>query len=666
MPTWMAAEKLLKDSRAVAVLRQIAKHENKNAALALLRGEFAHYPELAKKYAEPEIAAIMAHPDAPIVAVDRVVNDIARQQGYDAIVAYDAFEGREGEVVMLDPAHALSETGPLSPELEARLAALQKANRGAFSTAETAYQDLPPKPRYTFKPANQAAIDAATKLNEAYHAVQLEVELAVPKRQHYMPWVHEGTPEALANRAARTKSPTEFFDPRTIQRDQVQVTKPEQLRAGFTAMNQNLGRQVQQRVIVEHLGALLDDPQIKELFSKTFKATGDKRTPTQAQIEAIQDRWLKIIGYPRAATVSLTPRHGANILDLAANTVPLAEQPAYFARVMSLAKKIATAKSVKEYAALTKEGRALGAVGGNFRERQAFFQRFPDWAGPLAGKKTPLAPWTETMNRITWAVDEAAKIEYAKLLVARGEAQGLEAGGLAAKRLVDYEHTSPFVQHVLRYVAPFGTFRGSIPGAIVGGIARSPARAAFLNRATGGTMYGGQPEPFQHGYEAYLPTADVSRGLDFLTPWQQRAAEWDGTRAPGARTETGPTAYMRSTLAAPIRAAGTLAGEAFSNEPGASLEDAYQEALALPAQVRARDWASMGVAQKRAYADAAALKNARFLTYHKPVDLRFLLDYAAMGVPEANTALSHLGLGQFKPKDLPGEVLQQTLGVSAK
>ena len=273
------------------------------------------------------------------------------------------------------------------------------------------------------------------------------------------------------------------------------------------------------------------------------------------------------------------------------------------------------------------------------------------------------------------AVDEAAKIEYAKLLVKSGEAQGLEAGGLASKRLVDYEHTSPFVRNVMRYIAPFGTFRGSIPGAVVGGIARNPARAALLNRMSGGTMYGGQPAPFHQGgqpvdpmhpqgakqpwqFEMYNPTADVSRGLDFITPWRQRAA---GVPV----SETGPMSYGRSTLAQPIAGAATLGLEALA-APGASLEDTYKEAMALPGQVKKRQWTQMGLPEKRAYADASKVSALRFFTYHKPVDLRYLLDYAAMGVPEATTALNALGLSQFKAKDLGRAAIQQVTGIGIK
>ena len=184
----------------------------------------------------------------------------------------------------------------------------------------------------------------------------------------------------------------------------------------------------------------------------------------------------------------------------------------------------------KQYANLTKEGRDLGAVTQDFNEHRAFFQTVPDFVPGIGGKSTAaLGAYTRLNNKLVWAVDTAAKQEYAKLLVRKGEAQGLEAGGLASSRLVDYANVSPMVK-ALRYVAPFGTFRGSVPQAVLGGVARNPARAALLNRASGGTMYGGKPDRRQHGTELYNPTADVTRGVD------------------------DPFGYVRATLGDPVKA----------------------------------------------------------------------------------------------------------------
>lgn len=480
---------------------------------------------------------------------------------------------------------------------------------------------------------NAAAVERATMLNQRYHQIASAVEDAVPKRTDYMPWAHVGEAEPLLGRKAKKIDKTEYFDPRTEHREDVHVTEPGQLRAGFEAMAKNTGRQVKTRIIHENLGALLDDPKIRALFEDTIRATGSKRS----DLQKFQDTWLKIIGYPRAATVSLTPRHAANILDLAANTVPIADQPAFFKDTMALAAKIATAKTPRDYAKLTDEGRRLGALSGEFSERAPFFQNVPG-----------LANWTRLNNRLVWAVDEAAKQTYAKLLVARGEATGLEAGGTASARLVDYEHVSPLVK-ALRYVAPFGTFRGSIPGAVLGGVARNPARAALLNRASGGTMYGGKPDKGQHGLELYNPTADVARGIE------------------------SPQEYLRATLGSPAQAAGTLAGEAFAGDPGASVRTTVQELGAIPGQVQRREFSQIGKPKREfPYSKAVALRTARFLNYGNPVDLRWLVGAAAAGVLEARDALDELGYGQFSPhkgtvpERLEQDAAQQVLGVGVK
>ena len=105
---------------------------------------------------------------------------------------------------------------------------------------------------------------------------------------------------------------------------------------------------------------------------------------------------------------------------------------------------------------------------------------------PKIGGKSTARPGAHTRfnNKLVWAVDEASKTVYGRMISESGEASGLRAGGLASQRLVDYTHLAP-IQKMLRYVAPFGTFRGGIPGAVAGGVARNPARAAFVNRATG-------------------------------------------------------------------------------------------------------------------------------------------------------------------------------------
>jgi GNAT superfamily N-acetyltransferase len=490
------------------------------------------------------------------------------------------------------------------------------------------------------EPANQAEIDRATKLRDAYRDIMFAVEKRAPYRESYMPGVHTG--EETTGKAARKIEPG-HYDPRTIQREDIHIEKPGQLSEGFNAMAINTGHQVRSRVLHETLGDLIDDPKIHELMSKMIPATGDART----NLEKVKDAWLAIVGYPRAATVSITPRHAMNILDLASNTVPVTNQPQFFKNVTILVGKLMTANASK-YAKLTKEGRELGALSGDVNENRAFFNR--PWQLPVT-EKIGLAQWSKLMNKLTWAVDTAAKQEYAKLLVQNGEATGLEAGGKAAKRLVDYENVPPIVK-ALRYVAPFGSFRGQIPGAVLGGIVRSPVRAALNNRLSGGTAYGGQPEPGAHGMTMYNPTADVARGID------------------------SPENYLRGTLGAPAQALGTLAGELFAGAPGQSLRDIGGELRDAPGLIARHDWDNLARPEKPtgrgAYAEIVKMRLARYLNYGNAIDLRWIANAAAAGIPEARATMEQLDLGQFSPRQggpaqqTEEEILQQALGIGVK
>jgi hypothetical protein len=512
---------------------------------------------------------------------------------------------------------------------------------------------LPQEQKSALMAALRSGKAPAGDLEPYYSRIQRELEEQMPRRENYLPTKHEKAPEAPEGTEAKTINAAEHFDPRTLEREQVKVERPEQLSEGFGAMASNAGRQAQVGVIHDSLGELLDDPKVSKLFEKTLKATGGKAT----DLDKIKDHWKALVGYPRAATVSLTPRHAANILDLLANTVGPDKAPQVLKETMSLATELMKAKGVipgvkadpKKYVALTKEGRDLGAISGEFVERTPFFQKFPTWVPGVGGKSTgPLGAWTRTNNAIVWAIDEAAKISYARAIAASGEATGLRAGGLASSRLVDYSHVSPMIEK-LRYVAPFGTFRGSIPGAVAGGVARNPARAAFLNRASGGTMYGGKPDRKQHGIELLNPTADVSRGLD------------------------APQDYLRSTIGAPVQAVATLGAEAMTGNPLASIKETGQEIAAIPGQVAKGQFSKIGTEPKQSpYAKAVAERAARYLNYQNPIDLRWLIGAASAGVLEARAALQQLGMSQFQaPKGTPQERLgkeaaQQVLGISAR
>jgi hypothetical protein len=209
-----------------------------------------------------------------------------------------------------------------------------------------------------------------------------------------------------------------------------------------------------------------------------------------------------------------------------------------------------------------------------------------------------------------WAVDEAATQVYGKMISESGESEGFRAGGLASQRLVDYAHLSP-LQNALRYVAPFGTFRGGVPGAVAGGVARMPARAAFYNRLSGNTMYGSKPQPGSSGWQQYNPTADVGRGL-------------------GA-----PNEFAQATL-----------GATASAVIGATADTLFPRKFS--------PWDNP-VAYGQSWLPKR-LSNGQ-------LDLGFVASSALAGVPEAETLLESIGISRFKWKGLANEAMRQTLGL---
>jgi hypothetical protein len=495
----------------------------------------------------------------------------------------------------------------LEPSQQALVDEIKRTVNEHMGVHPVSTQELQPRQRVKVQPENQAAIDEATRIRDHFRKVVGVVGENLPFREKYMPFPHPNA--ETEGRPAFTHSPTQHFDPQAMHREDQLVKSPEDLRRGFEMLAANTGRQVETRELHSLLGTLLDDPKVEALFTKHFPATGAARDWKQKMI----DGWMGVVGYPRAATVSILPRHGINIYDLAVNTVPPDKLPQFTAEVARLTKQLLTA-SPREYRALTQVGRELGATSGKFMERKAFFQRFPDWGilGPLrdketnvtiGGRKLGLGAWTKANNKLVWAIDDAVKQVYAQMMRDAGEAEGLRAGGLAQERMVDYERLSPF-QKALRYVAPFGTFRGGIPGAVLGGIVRNPARAAFYNRLSGNTMYGGNAQTEDGGSaKLFNPTADVGK----LGEYKPDAPFAD---TPLARTGIGE--YARSTLAYPVRAALNLTSP--------------------------KDWWDYGQG-------LGPGKNSS----GQP-DPGSAIDYGLSGVPELESAAELSGLSHFRPK----------------
>jgi hypothetical protein len=508
----------------------------------------------------------------------------------------------------------------LPPELQAKAQAIRDAMHAKFSPPGMVgdVQELDPKQAAHYPPANQAAIEHATELKRLHTKIGAMIEDKFPYRENYMPSSHIGE---QSGREGFTFNPLKWGDPRTKEQGEWYVHDPKDLERGFTAMASNAGRQRSSQVLNQLLGNLADHPTIQKMFEEFVPPTGDKRQLG----DYVRETWLGAIGYPRAGLVSLTPRHVFNMADLAINTVPPEKYPQFIAEATALIPRLMMAKP-REYAELLKD--MPSAVGGGATEKKPFFQNFsetfPNWMPGIGGKNVPVvggksiplvSKWSYLINKLTWATDAAFKVIYGRIMKQSGEsakalgeipkgmgeeqAATLRAGGTASKRLVDYEHLAPFQKH-LRYIAPFGTFRGGIPGAVAGGVTRNLPRAAFMNRATGGVMYGNEPipakrnDPGTEGWKALLPTADVGRAFSIGDEGKL-----------GQRLTAGPAGYLRSSVGEPLKSAigavdpwmtygeesfptkkadgkwdpGTLALYALSGAPGAPLAEAMLSAM---------------------------------------------------------------------------------------
>lgn len=495
------------------------------------------------------------------------------------------------------------------PEMQQRAAQIREAMAQQYSNRPLETTDLPEAPRFKMVPKNQAEIDHMTKVRANYMRVlgliskQDEGGL-MRYRQHYYPFRHSlGEPQG---REGFSTNPSEYANPRQQQRENLKITNANDIKKDFASMSSNTAKQVETKVLNEGpIGSLLNDPDIADVFKQDHPATGKYRDDWQKA----KDNIRAVTGWPRAALVGITPGHMINEMAMAFNTVPIERQPKFWYDTTALAKKIFMAQvrgDTKEYARLTAPGRALGAGVGSFDERKPFFQNFPEALPYVGGKSVPVIGWwSRGMNRLVWSTAEAIRQNYAKLLLETGEAKTpLQAGGIAEKRLVDYQYRSP-LQNAMRLVAPFGTYRGGIPGAVLGGIVRDPRRAAALSRISGGAIYGDKPAKGQEGWEAYTPTAEVGRMLDYAPP------------PPGTRFGTyGPLDYVRGSLGI----------------PAAALANAIQ--------------------------DQTPLQPAHLATYGEPwlpkrlkngqLDLGFILQSAIGGIPAAQQILEANGIGRYQ------------------
>ena len=441
--------------------------------------------------------------------------------------------------------------------------------------------------------------------NNLLRVGQVTAPQMVTKRQNWFPGVHpagEGT-------EARTVNLLEPFDPHLLQRDVKNVpinSAAEGLAALRGAANSRAGLATGhklEKAVRETLGTPTGQAipsEIRDLFDETIRATGNKRDVGQVAA----DLWRGLINVPKAAVVGTGIGHIANITSLAANQPgglrAIASAPKTFAQLM--AKPGARNQ-------ILKDAIEMGAIGRNSERSTAAIDLLNKLPGPLSfpGKVLQLG------NKATWAWDDAITQGLAKNFVQQGRYLTPTSAGRAARRaLVDYEHLSPFAQ-ASKNVMPFAAFHTSLPKAVAGGIARNPARAAFLSRATGGAMYGSDYDlPGVGTTRSYLPTADIGRAEPFK--------------------------YARNGLALPVAA------------PIGAVESAFEHSIGL----NPRDF------QKNKYGGPPKLPFTTFgqdpLTPQGAKAL--LLQLLTSPIPYGRQIQQNAGLGTYKPQQLLDILLQ--------
>jgi hypothetical protein len=473
-------------------------------------------------------------------------------------------------------------------------------------------------------------------------------------------YIPQPTREGVAEAAKAKKKGEAFnvltpFDPNALHRSRSTIplndqTLPQYLEAMQRA-TKNTGRQIgaaEARTALRDV--IADKPELQKL--------GQVETE-KSKIEQFLDPLKKVVQYPRAGVVSLTPAHMGNVARLAALHDPGALPGALKTLVKALPATGALGKRFEDPAKLRElfesgtnagimeppgedradvfksllrfnplqraAGGALGGVAtgeinsensgqGLTSPQQTAIDAF---SGAVGGAALP--HYTNLINRATFTFDDAVKQEMANRMIAAGE-KPMVAGRKAAQRMVDYNNTGNATK-VLKYVAPFATFRSAIPGAVAQGIARNPVRAEAINRATGGLFLGGtNTNDDGKTTKSFGPVEDVSR---MTNPY-------------------GIAEYGRAMLGEPYRAGLTALGIT-------------------------RDSIDQRTGKTRGQKD--------YFTYGlgvvpgTPEGNKYLLNAALAGVPGASDELEALGLGRFgasQTQDGLAKLLYKFTGVAQR
>jgi hypothetical protein len=296
----------------------------------------------------------------------------------------------------------------------------------------------------------------------------------------------------------------------------------------FRGMLANAARQGTAGRMRAELGVGLDgrnDPNLIRLFDRETAARGTARSLGQRNAEA----WRNLVNVPKNTITTIGLKHGlVNVPALAAAS----EGPGAALEALLQGARNAAGSDAAAFERL-KPGIMGGVIAPSAERANPIadtLARAPV-VGPTIGKLAQGA------NRLTWAIDDAAKNAVYRRKVARGM-DPTKAAAETLREMVDYRHASDFTK-AMRNVAPFATFRTKIPAAVLSGLVRRPDRALTLDRATTG-LYGSGAVSLP-----FLPPNDRGKTpeLHDNTPISDVI---EGIQA--------PQKYLRSTLADPLKA----------------------------------------------------------------------------------------------------------------
>jgi len=454
-------------------------------------------------------------------------------------------------------------------------------------------------------------------------------------RSRYLPGAGAAK-EVAKDREASSYNLLQPFAPNTLQRESFTVgDRPEdiaRLDDAFRGSAKQAARQATAGRLRDELGVPLkpignnyEPDALHKLFERPVRAKGSFRSPAQIADEY----WRGLVNIPKNTVTTLGLKHGlVNVPALATAS----EGVGAGAESLLRGAQISRMTPAQEYDHLLPA--IEGGVIAPFADRK---NPIADAMGRLPGVGRPLGALAHGTNRLTWAIEDAAKAAVYRRKVARGMSPDAAAAE-TLRETVDYRHRSGFTKAAGR-VAPFATFRTRIPAAVASSTVRNPQRIMALDRATSGLFGGG---------EVGLPQGDDSNPFADAKP---KRFSMSNPISDVMGASDNPVRYGRAMLADPLKA--TATGGADLLIAGLNKEREARGAGPISAQ---------------------AERVLRYLTYGQQLSPHFDKDGKlksgfiagqAAGYIPANVgqaALSGLGVSEYPQQDLMSLLLGGTIG----